>query len=112
MIDKSQLEAAYETDVYLKELESEYPADLLRPCSVLESGFFFLVSLAGSQPKTVDLVHYSAFHCAYPTVRRINLRSCLEALTSLKNSKGFGRPDYSWLALSRCQANKNNWKTI
>ena len=82
MIDKSQLEAAYETDVYLKELESEYPADLLRPCSVLESGFFFLVSLEGSQPKTVDLVHYSAFHCAYPTIRRISKSKPSELLGS------------------------------
>ena len=39
--NKSQLEAAYEADVYLKELESGYPADLLR-ASVLERAFFSL----------------------------------------------------------------------
>jgi len=43
------LEAAYEADVYLKELESGYPADLLR-ASVLERAFFFLVSLTGNHP--------------------------------------------------------------
>lgn len=53
-------------DVYLKELESEYPADFLR-VSNLERGFFFLVSLAGSHAQTIVRRSYKQIRLSRPS---------------------------------------------
>lgn len=85
----------------LKGTRTEYPADFLRACSVLESGFFgFLVSLAGSQRLLTSFTtRRSTVHTRLSgELVNPNLRSCMEALESLLGKRLFSRATRAFLA--------------